>query len=78
MICPNCGSPASKVIAVAMPMKLCHNDDCHVLWGEPFASIYTYLFAPIEGMISHHFCFMAYEGSYFKALWYWFRYRPIN
>jgi hypothetical protein len=71
MKCPACDGTAIKVIAAALPMKLCTEDGCRALWGEPFATIYTFLFAPLEGWMNRGFYFLAYEGSYFYALWDW-------
>jgi len=70
MICPNCGKQGVKVIASAMPMKLCTT--CYTLWGF-WSDIYTFLVAPIEGMFNDGFAFMIYEGSYLGALWDWVR-----
>jgi hypothetical protein len=70
LICPACGSyETSKVIAAGMPMKHCQ--ECHTLWGEPWATIFTSLVAPLEGMVNGHFAFYLYEGNYFKALLNW-------
>jgi hypothetical protein len=70
--CPTCEQPAAKVIAAGMPMKLCQNENCNTVFGEPFCSIYIYCVAPIEGMFNDEFAFLIYEGSYLKALWDWF------
>jgi hypothetical protein len=70
MECPHCESKdTSKAIAWAMPVKLCLA--CNCLWGEPFASIYCYLIAPVEALFNDGFSFQLYRGSYWIALWHW-------
>lgn len=71
--CPMCKTSASKVIAAGLPMKLCDNSNCNCLWGEPWASIYTWFVCPLEGLFNEGFSFMAYEGSYWEGLVAWWR-----
>lgn len=72
VICPACQSEdANKIISALLPMKFCNK--CHTLWGEPFATIYTVVFAPIEGIMNGQFMFVPYEGSYFRGIMEWFK-----
>lgn len=70
--CLECESnDASRVIACGLPMKFCQR--CSTLWGEPWATIYSLLLAPFEGLAKGGFEFMEYEGSYFAALKEWWQ-----
>ena len=74
MTCPQCqGTDTAKVIAAGLPMKLCF--ECSSLWGEPWAFLYTFFVAPIEGLFNDEYTFFAYRGSYIEGLWMWFHYR---
>lgn len=61
MICPHCASKASRVLYAGFPMWLC--EECSTVCG--FWSF----------ILSWHFdgCFMAYDGSYLRALWAYLR-----
>lgn len=73
-VCPECKSKdTDKVIAAGMPMRLCNVEGCHCLWGEPWATIYTWIVAPIEGLFNEGFSFMAYQGSYWEGLKAWWK-----
>ena len=73
MKCPECGSEnATKVISTGLPMKFC--PDCALLWGEPWATIFDFFVAPLEGMLNGGFSFFTYEGSYLSGLWAWLNY----
>jgi hypothetical protein len=61
-ICPLCGSAYTKALYAGIPVKLCLNNECSLMWGF-FSIIVTWL--PFNGM------FFVYEGNYFKALWCW-------
>ena len=61
--CDLCGKDeALKVVAYALPMRLCMADGCHYLWG-----FWSFVFAvlPFNGH------FLAYERGYPAALWRW-------
>lgn len=68
MICPLCGEDgAMKVIYCGLPVKLCANDRCNCMWGFWSKLAAAIPIATDDG----YFAFMAYEGSYLKALWHW-------
>jgi len=69
VICPYCKLEGDKVIAAGLPLKLCN--ECGTLWGEPFAWLYTFIVAPIEGFFNGEFAFFSYQGSYLRGLWLW-------
>lgn len=64
--CPCCGDEGQRVIYMGLPMWLCSDGTCCTGWG-------FWSFLPIL-----HFtgCFMAFEGSYWRALWAWLRNDP--
>jgi hypothetical protein len=66
MKCPACGSEAMKVLYLGLPMKLCSNESCNCLFGF-FSRVAVWI--PISD--GECFCFLGYEGSYWKALWHW-------
>lgn len=61
--CNNCEGKLIKVIYAGLPMKLCENESCNSVYG--FWSFVPELY--FNGY------FVAYEGSYFKALWFWLK-----
>jgi hypothetical protein len=76
LTCPDCSSEnTSRVIAAGMPLKICM--DCNTLWGEPFATIFTALIAPLEMWFNGYSAFMTYPEpgvkGYFHALWFWLK-----
>jgi hypothetical protein len=64
MTCPMCGAQAGKVIYLGLPMRLCA---CSCLFGF-WAGVIEWLpLATADG----EFAFMAYTGSYPRALLHW-------
>lgn len=63
MACPLCGETESQqVIVYGLPARICPNEGCHCLFGGAEWLISR---LPFNGW------FMAYEGSYWRALWHW-------
>lgn len=62
-LCPTCNSPTVKVIYFGLPGRLCDVWDCGTLTG-----LASYAPAVSDG---EAFEYMAYEGSYWAALWFW-------
>ena len=65
--CPLCGGPTMKVIYVGLPGRLCEDERCCCLDGLA-------AYAPpvaTETWSGPMFAFMAYEGSYWLALFRW-------
>lgn len=65
--CDLCGRKMEKVIYMGLPGRLCMGEDCHLLiglaaWAPPIVS---------ETERGPRFAFLCYEGSYWRALWYW-------
>jgi hypothetical protein len=67
MGCPNCHDDTVKVIYLGLPGRFC--EACGTLSG---LAAYA---PPIATETPHGpmFAFMAYEGSYWRALWAWLR-----
>lgn len=70
MTCPNCNSEMMKVIYFGLPGRLCENYGCSTLSG-PVELIPNWLSQFAAG--EDGFCFMTYEGSYWRALWQWLK-----
>lgn len=61
--CPVCGADTVKVIYFGLPGRLCDDYQCGNLAG--LAS-----YAPVVSD-GEAFQYLAYEGSYWAALWHW-------
>jgi len=59
--CPLCGAASVKVHYYGFPMRLCSDRQCGCGWG----------FWSWVNLIHFDGFFIAYEGSYLKALWFW-------
>lgn len=68
MHCEYCGSETTKVIYFGLPGRLCENAECSLLTGLA-AWVPRWLSVACAG--PDGFAFMAYEGGYWPALWYW-------
>ncbi len=64
--CPLCKSETMKIIYFGLPGRLCGNPGCHCLTGLA-------AYAPAIANADGEFAFFAYEDSYWKALWRYFR-----
>lgn len=63
ILCPDCGKPALKAIYLGLPVKICSDDKCALLWG---------LFSFVCELHFNGYFFI-YEESYFKALIEWLK-----
>lgn len=67
--CKHCGSDTSKVIYAGFPMRLCVNGFCNGVDGFWSFVVSAMPIATDDG----EFAFMAYDGSYLRALFAWLR-----
>ena len=65
--CPDCGAEWRRCIYMGLPLRMCVNDGCSTLVGAGAWLSEVLPLTTEEG----EFAFMAYEGSYLRALWYW-------
>ena len=68
--CPLCDRPGIRILMGPLPVWLCQNEECSAVWG--FWSRLACWLTPILYPPSDDgegFAFVAYTGSYWKALW---------
>jgi hypothetical protein len=61
MKCCVCGSDASRVMYLGLPMWLCNNEGCSIVWG-----FWSWL-----PTLWFNGAFVKYDGWYLPALWNW-------
>lgn len=66
--CQRCGERTSKVIYMGLPGRMCFARDCNSLTG---LAAYAPAVATEDEFDGPMFKFLAYEGSYWRALWHW-------
>lgn len=77
MTCPDCGSPAAKVIYFGFPMKLCLWDECSLVFG--FWGFVAWV-CPIPTLTEFGpmFKFVRYDDAYLVALWRWVLWKEVD
>ncbi len=73
IVCPSCGHSARRVIYLGLPMRLCGDHYCCTVFGW---WSWVPLWLPVSSFDETGeagWAFMAYTGSYPRALWRWLR-----